>query len=42
MKLDFRTRTTYTITQVTTPATFNSEDFVKATPPYDGETEEDI
>lgn len=42
MKLDFRTRTTYTITQVTTPATFNSEDFVKATPPYEGETEEDF
>jgi len=42
MKLDFRTRTTYTITQVTTPATFNSEDFVKATPPYKGETEEDF
>ena len=42
MKLDFRTRTTYTITQVTTPATFDSEDFKKAVPPYEGETEEDF
>jgi hypothetical protein len=42
MKLDFRTRTTYSITQVTEPATFNSDDFKKAVPPFKGETEEDF
>lgn len=42
MKLDLRTRTTYTVTQVTEPATFNSEDFVEAIPPYKGKTEEDF
>jgi hypothetical protein len=42
MKLSFRTRTSYSITQVGEPCTLNSEDFVKAVPPYKGETEEDF
>ena len=42
MKLSFRTRTSYSITQVGEPSTLNSEDFVKAVPPYKGETEEDF
>ena len=40
MKLSFRNRTTYSITTVGEPCTLNSEDFVKAVPPYKGETEE--
>ena len=42
MKLSFRTRASYSITQVGEPCTLNSEDFVKAVPPYKGETEEDF
>ena len=42
MKLSFRTRASYTITQVGAPCTLNSEDFVNAKPPYKGETEEDF
>ena len=42
MKLSFRTRTSYSITQVGEPCTLNSKDFVKAVPPYKGETEEDF
>ena len=42
MKLDFRSRTTYTLTQVTEPITLDSEDFRNANPPYEGETEEDF
>jgi hypothetical protein len=42
MKLDFRTRTSYTITQVGKPCTLNSEDFKNAVPPYEGDTEEDF
>jgi|TARA_R110001592_G_scaffold120621_1_gene325206 hypothetical protein len=42
MKLDFRSRTTYTLTQVTEAITLDSEDFRNAVPPYKGETEEDF
>ena len=42
MKLDFRSRTTYTLTQVTEPITLDSEDFRNAKPPFEGETEEDF
>ena len=42
MKLDFRSRTTFTLTQVTEPITLDSEDFRNANPPYEGETEEDF
>jgi len=42
MKLSFRNRTSYSITQVGEPCTLKSEDFVKAVPPYKGETEEDF
>jgi len=42
MKLDFRSRTTYTLTQVTEPITLDSEDFRNAKPPFKGETEEDF
>ena len=42
MKLDFRTRTTYTITKVSEPITLNPEDFRNATPAYEGKTEEDF
>jgi len=42
MKLDFRSRTTYTLTQVTKPITLDSEDFRNAIPRYKGETEEDF
>jgi len=43
MKLDFRTRTTYTITQVSeNPITLDSEQFRNATPPFDGKTVEDF
>jgi len=41
-KLDFRTRTTYTITKVSDPISLNSEDFRNAVPAYEGETEEDF
>lgn len=39
MKLDFRARTTFSITNVTKPMTLNSEDFKNAEPPFKGETE---
>jgi hypothetical protein len=39
MKLDFRTRTSFTITNVSKPITLDSEDFRKVEPPYEGETE---
>ena len=43
MKLDFRTRTTYTITQVSeNPITLDSEQFRNATPPFEGKTVEDF
>ena len=42
MNLDFRTRTTYTLTQVSEPITLDSEDFRNAVPAYEGETEEDF
>ena len=42
MKLDFRNRVSYTITKVTKPATFDSDDFRNAVPPYKGETKEDF
>lgn len=39
MKLDFRTRTTYTVTKVSeTPITLDSEQFRKAEPPFNGTT----
>ena len=40
MKLDFRARTTFTITNVTKPITLNSDDFKNAEPPFTGDTEE--
>tara|TARA_R110000803_G_scaffold8577_9_gene27434 strand:+ start:311 stop:676 length:366 start_codon:yes stop_codon:yes gene_type:complete len=40
MKLDFRTRITYTITQSSEPASLDSESFRNAKPPYTGDTEE--
>lgn len=42
MKLDFRARTTYTITKVTEPTTLDSEDFRNVEPPFTGETEEEF
>jgi hypothetical protein len=42
MKLDFRTRLTYTITQVTTPCTLDSEQFRSANPPYTGDSEDEF
>lgn len=43
MKLDFRTRTTYTITQVSeTPITLDSEQFKNAKPPFEGTTIDDF
>jgi hypothetical protein len=43
MKLDFRTRTTYTITQVSeNPITLDSEQFRNAEPPFAGKTVEDF
>ena len=42
MKLDFRSRATYTLTKVTEPITLDSEDFRNANPPFKGETEEDF
>ena len=39
MKLDFRARTSFTITNVTKPMTLNSDDFRKVEPPFEGETE---
>ena len=42
MKLDFRARTTFSITKVTKPMTLNSEDFRKAEPPFEGKTEEEF
>ena len=42
MKLDFRNRTTYSITAVGEPCTLDSEDFRNAKPAYKGETEEDF
>ena len=43
MKLDFRTRTTYTITQVSpNPITLDSEQFRNANPPFEGSTIEDF
>ena len=43
MKLDFRTHTTYTITQVSeNPITLDSEQFRNAEPPFGGKTVEDF
>ena len=43
MKLDFRTRTTYTITQVSeNPITLDGEQFRNAEPPFEGKTVEDF
>ena len=42
MELDFRTRTSFTITNVSEPMTLDSEDFRKVEPPFTGETEEDF
>ena len=43
MKLDFRTRTTYTITQVSeNPISLDSEQFRNAEPPFGGKTVEDF
>ena len=43
MKLDFRTRTTYTITQVSeNPISLDSEQFRNAKPPFEGKTVEDF
>ena len=42
MKLDFRTRTTYSITQVSEPITLNAEDFRNAKPSFKGESEEEF
>lgn len=42
MKLDFRARTTYTLTKVTEPITLDSEDFRNVEPPFTGETEEEF
>jgi hypothetical protein len=42
MKLDFRARTTYTITKVTEPMTLDSEKFRNVEPPFKGETEEEF
>ena len=43
MKLDFRTRTTYTITQVSeTPISLDSEQFREAVPPFEGTTLEEF
>lgn len=43
MKLDFRTRTTYTITQVSEkPITLDSAEFRFAIPSFEGETEEEF
>jgi len=42
MKLDFRNRTTYSITAVGEPCTLDSEDFRNAKPAYKGKTEEDF
>ena len=42
MKLDFRTRTTYSITQVSEPITLNAEDFRNAKPAFKGESEEEF
>jgi len=39
MELDFRARTSFTITNVTKPITLNSDDFRKVEPPFEGETE---
>ena len=39
MKLDFRARTSFTLTNVTKPITLNSDDFRKVEPPFEGETE---
>ena len=40
MKLDFRARTTFTITNVTEPMTLDSEKFRNVEPPFTGDTEE--
>jgi hypothetical protein len=43
MKLDFRTRTTYTITQVSeNPISLDSEQFREAVPPFEGTTLEEF
>ncbi len=43
MKLDFRTRTTYTITQVSeNPISLDSTEFRFAIPSFEGETEEEF
>ena len=42
MKLDFRARVSFFITNVTKPMTLDSEDFRNAEPPYTGETESDF
>ena len=42
MKLDFRNRTSYSITKVSEPITLDSEDFRNANPPFKGESEEDF
>ena len=39
MKLDFRARTSFTITNVSKPMTLDSEDFRNVEPPFKGETE---
>lgn len=40
MKLDFRARTSFTITNVTEPMTLDSEKFRNVEPPFTGDTEE--
>ncbi len=43
MKLDFRTRTSYTVTQVSQhPITLDSEEFKFAIPSFEGDTEEEF
>lgn len=42
MELDFRTRTTYTITQTGPPVTLDSELFRNAVPPFEGNTIDDF
>ena len=42
MKLDFRARTTYTITKVTEPMSLDSEKFRNVEPPFKGESEEEF
>jgi hypothetical protein len=42
MKLDFRARVSFTLTNVTKPMTLDSEDFRNVEPPFEGETEEEF